>query len=120
MKPLQLGRLLKERRGAKGIREFARELDVSTATLSRVERGQLPDMVTFSKICRALRLDPAEVMDIPRPADMNAETSAIRDPFEIAVPAVHFKADQFLDQEGASDLAQLIIAAQKEVARRGW
>lgn len=119
MRPFQLGKLLKDRRGSKGIREFARELDVSSATLSRIERGQLPDMVTFSKICRALRLDPAELMDIPRPAKENAKAPE-HEPFEVAVPAVHFKADQTLDQEAASDLAALIIAAQKEIARRGW
>jgi transcriptional regulator with XRE-family HTH domain len=120
MKPFQLGKLLKDRRGSKGIREFARELDVSSATLSRIERGQLPDMVTFSKICRALRLDPAELMDIPKPSKEPAASSPERDPFEIGVPAVHLKADQILDQEAASDLAALILAAQKEIARRGW
>ena len=56
MSILKLGKLVMERRGSEGVREFAKKLGVSPATLSRVENGKLPDLETFSKICDKLDL----------------------------------------------------------------
>jgi len=53
---LKLGKLLMERRGGTGIREFAKFLGISPATLSRVENGNLPDIDTFSKTVTAWAL----------------------------------------------------------------
>ena len=113
MSILRLGKLLRERRGDRGIREVAAEIAVSPATLSRVERGQLPDIVTFSKVCTWLRIDPSEVLDIPK-----ASRSAPPSPNPERVPAVHFRANVTLTPEAASDLAILILAAQQEMVRR--
>src|SRR5436309_4556977 len=44
MSILKLGKLLMERRGEEGIREFAKKLGISPATLSRIENGKLPDL----------------------------------------------------------------------------
>ena len=66
----ELGKLVMERRGNEGIREFAKKIGVSPATLSRVENGKLPDLETFSKICDKLDLDPTEILQLgknPRP-----------------------------------------------------
>ena len=51
-------------RGDRGIRMVADEIGVSAATLSRVERGLMPDLETFGKICRWLKVDPAEVLGV--------------------------------------------------------
>ena len=59
-----LGRLALERRGVRGIREVAVEMGISPATLSRVERGKMPDLETFGKICKWLRIYPAPVFGI--------------------------------------------------------
>lgn len=112
MSLLRLGKLLRERRGDRGIREVAAEIEVSPATLSRVERGQLPDIVTFSKVCTWLQVDPSEVLDIPK-----ASRSASLLKPEL-VPAVHFRANVTLTPDAASDLALLILAAQQEMVRR--
>jgi len=46
---------IKTKRGKMGLREAAAQIgDVSPATLSRVELGNLPDVETFIKICKWL------------------------------------------------------------------
>lgn len=103
---LKLSKLLVAKRGERGVREFAREIGISAATLSRIERGKLPDIETFGKLCSILRLDPAEILEIEE-IDKEPATSAPR-----AVAAVHFKADAHYSLEAAQDLASLILAAQ--------
>src|SRR5690242_4662088 len=56
-----LGPLLQQKRGSRGIREVAREIGISHATLSRVERGHLPDLENYHKICRWLGIDPTSM-----------------------------------------------------------
>jgi len=95
------GRKLVAARGNRGVRDLAKEIEISAATLSRVERGYMPDLDTFSKICRWLKVDPAEVLDIKEVV-----------PTRPAV-AVHFRKDQALRPETAQALAQMILAAQR-------
>ena len=64
MNILKLSKLLIEKRGDRGVREFAREIGISAATLSRIERGKLPDIETFGKLCSVLKLDPADILGI--------------------------------------------------------
>jgi transcriptional regulator with XRE-family HTH domain len=109
---VSLGKLLLERRGGRGVREFSRDIGISPATLSRIENGKLPDLDTFSKICSCLGLDPAEILQVDVAA--RRATAAAQPP----VAAVHFKADQALDQDAASALGALIHAASMELARR--
>jgi len=112
MSLLRLGGLLRERRGGRGVREVATEIGISPATLSRVEAGKLPDLLTFRKLCTWLKVDPATILETPK------ETGS--QPVEAPIPAaaVHLRADVLLTPEAASDLAQLILAAQRELARR--
>ena len=107
MSLLRLGNLLRERRGGRGVRDVAIEIGVSPATLSRVESGKLPDLLTFRKLCTWLKVDPAEILEI------SDESNTAPVP-----AAVHLRADALLSEEAASDLAQLILVAQREVARR--
>jgi len=96
-----LGRKLVEKRADRGIREVAAEIGVSPATLSRVERGHMPDLETFSKICRWLAVDPGEVLGVSA------------SPSDRPQIGVHFRKDQALKPETAQALAQLILAAQR-------
>jgi len=100
----QIGKKLREVRGDRGIREVAKEVGVSPATLSRVERGNLPDLDTFAKLCRWMRLDPAHVlgMDLPR-ADS-----------ELVITA-HLRADRTMSLRLAQALARTLLAAQKRL-----
>jgi transcriptional regulator with XRE-family HTH domain len=110
---LRLGAMLRERRGGRGIREVASEIGVSPATLTRIEGGRIPDLGTFSKICTWLKVNPAEILDLPadlqhsEPSDSSASAAA-----------VHLRADRVLPPAAANDLAQLILAAHRELARR--
>ncbi len=110
---LRLGGLLRERRGGRGIRVVAEEIGVSPATLTRVEAGRLPDIETFKKICQWLKVNPADILgiDVPAPAGISDEPTA-------PGVAFHPRADRTLLPEAAADLAQLIVAAHREVSRR--
>ena len=95
-----LGRLVQEKRGDRGVREVAREIGISHATLSRVERGHLPDLENYQKICKWLGVDITHVTDLPqdRPADKT--------------PQIHFRKKPTVSPETAQALAQMILAAQ--------
>ena len=107
---LRLGAMLRDRRGGRGIREVAQEIGISAATLTRVEGGRLPDIATFQKMCSWLKVNPAEILDLP--AEIKTAST------EPLVAAVHLRADQTLPESAASDLAQLIVVAHRELARR--
>lgn len=111
---LRLGTLLRETRGGRGIREVAEEIGISPATLTRVEGGRLPDIETFRKCCAWLRVSPAEILGLPSNSDQ--PSSAEGNTF--AVAAVHLRAERSLPSIAAHDLAELIVAAHKELARR--
>lgn len=49
-----------------GVRKAANESGISAATLSRVQRGNEPDLKTFRKICLWLEMDPAVLLDIDK------------------------------------------------------
>jgi transcriptional regulator with XRE-family HTH domain len=46
-----------------GVREAGQLAGVSPATLNRVERGEDPDIKTFSRLCRWLGLSPTMFLD---------------------------------------------------------
>jgi len=49
--------MMKEKRGSKGLRAVAEEIgEISAATLSRIEQGNLPDVDTFIRICKWLNV----------------------------------------------------------------
>jgi len=91
-----------EKRGDSGVRETAREIGISPATLSRVERGHIPDLETFSKICRWLKIDPAIVLGM----DTQAKPP-------VASIQTHFKKDDAVQGATATALADLIVKAHR-------
>ena len=101
--PIQdLGRLIAKKRGARGIRSAAAEAGVSSATLSRVENGNVPDLATFAKICRWLGVDPATFLGVET-GGTSAKPAAV----------VHFRKKKTFSPETAASLAELILAAQR-------
>lgn len=101
--PIQdLGRLIAKKRGARGIRSAAAEAGVSSATLSRVENGNVPDLATFAKICRWLGVDPATFLGVET-GGVSAKPAAV----------VHFRKKKTFSPETAASLAELILAAQR-------
>lgn len=100
-----LGLKLIEKRGDTGVRQVAKEIGTSAATLSRVERGHLPDLETFGKICRWLGVDPAEVLGTRQ------ETTR-----PIVSAQTHFRKDQAVTRETAVALADLIVKSHAALA----
>lgn len=96
---------LREKRGHRGIREVATEIGISAATLSRVERGHLPDLDTFKKICSWVAVDPGEILGVQPPA---RRQPAVR---------VHFKKDSTIAPSTAKALAELILLAQARMRK---
>lgn len=98
----RLAQRIQERRAGRGIREAASEVGVSPATLSRVENGKIPDLETFSRICRWLGEDPAIYLGM-RPAASSSVPTA----------RVHFKKGAAIKKDSAKALGEMILAAQQ-------
>ncbi|RWQ69330.1 MAG: XRE family transcriptional regulator [Mesorhizobium sp.] len=96
-----LGRRVMEKRGTQGIRAAAKDIGISHATLSRVERGFLPDLENYRKICNWLGVEPEG-------AALRSSGSPRSD-----VAQVHFRKDPTTSPETAQALAELILAAQR-------
>ena len=96
-----LGQMVAEKRGKVGIRATAREIGLSPATLSRVERGQMPDLANFTRICKWLEADPARVLGF--------------DPQAVGRPmaSVHFRSRSTVSVETGKALGELIVQAGK-------
>lgn len=103
----QLGRRILEKRGATGIRAVANEIGISPATLSRVERGKLPDLETFQKICRWLDVNPGEILGVKATKTPREETQ------------VHFRKRPAISEDTASALAKMVLAAQRAMEVQG-
>ena len=100
--PLQtLGKKLADKRGSKGVRETAKVIGISHGTLSRLERGHLPDLDTFKKVCAWLDISPNDVLGFQTQSQ------------QVPNVAVHFRKKQALPPVTAHALAQMILAAQR-------
>jgi transcriptional regulator with XRE-family HTH domain len=98
--PLEdLGRLILDKRTERGlgIRAAANEVGVSHATLSRVEKGFLPDLENYEKIRKWLGIKEEVV----------STQSAVTN-----IPQVHFRREKTATADTAAALARMIMAAQ--------
>lgn len=101
---------IKEKRGNKGLREAAREIGISSATLSRIESGKQPDIQTFSKICTWLGVDPNSILGF------EPETSP-EPAYSTSLPLVHFRAEKTMSAKTVQKLAELIMAVQQNMPK---
>lgn len=98
-----LGLKIIEKRGDRGVRDVAKEIGTSPATLSRVERGHLPDLETFAKVCRWLDIDPGDILGT-KSDTAGRPTASIQ---------THFRKDDAVNQQTAQALATLIVSAHE-------
>jgi len=96
----ELGKLITRKRQGRGIRAAAVEAGVGHATLSRVENGHMPDLMTFARICHWLEVDPGEFLG-------TATTK------EAPKAVVHFRKEKTVSRDTAVALGELILAAQR-------
>lgn len=111
MPPLEdLGRRAARRREelGLGIRAAAKEIGISHPTLSRIERGHLPDLENYQRICRWLGEDSETNVAMTTPAMIMAEGPAVAE--------VHFRKRATVSPKTAQALAQMILAAQEFLA----
>jgi transcriptional regulator with XRE-family HTH domain len=96
---LQLGALLKATRRARRLtlRDLADQIGVSLNTLSRVERGHLPDLRNFQRIVDWLEVPAERFLETP-----NDEVSTPE------IIARHLRSDQRLTREAAAKIASLV------------
>jgi len=95
----ELGRLVSKKRAGKGVRETAKAIGISAATLSRVENGNVTDLETFRKICTWLQVDPGTILGYMPAPQAQPE---IR---------VHFKKDKEMTPATAKALGEMILKA---------
>lgn len=115
-RPLEsLGATVRKRRADKKLRETAREVGVSAATLMRVESGRIPDVETFGKICRWLMIDPSAFLGMGQPSVAAGESEAMHSP--VLTVSAHFRADQTPKPETVHALAQMVLYAMKSQPR---
>ena len=60
MKIRELAPLLIRKRGNQGVRAAATEIGISPSTLSRIEKGHVPDVGTLEKVCSWLEEEPSK------------------------------------------------------------
>ena len=106
-----LGPHVRKKRGTKGIRETANKIGISTATLSRVENGRLPDLDTFAKICRWLNIDPGEILDCSTSAPSDSHPKP-------QIAYAHMRSDKNPSPDVAKALGEMILAAQDMLSRK--
>jgi transcriptional regulator with XRE-family HTH domain len=105
-----LGSEVRKHRGDKTLREAARTIGISPATLMRVESGRVPDVETFGKLCNWLGVDPKVYLGIkldPSDDPVRKENA----PPKHVVMSAHFKADRTPTQETVKALATMIMFA---------
>ena len=95
MKINDLGKLLERERGSMGIRAAAKEIGISPTTLSKVEKGHIPDQITLKKICDWI----------------GEETTQFT---ALGGLQIAFKKDKTLQPETAGSLATLIMKAEAQ------
>jgi len=95
-----LGMMVKTKRGEKGLREIAKDIDVGPATLMRVENGHIPDIGTFAKVCKWLNEDPNEFLGL-KPSGTDTKQGIV----------AHLKANRTLKKETVNALSKMILLA---------
>jgi transcriptional regulator with XRE-family HTH domain len=106
----KLSAMLRTKRGERGLRAVADEIDgVSASTLSRIEQGNLPDIETFMRICKWLGVSPEEFT-----AEKTKKTGATNNMTDTPqVIEAHLRADRTLPSDTINALSEMIRLAYK-------
>ena len=99
-----LGTIVRKKRGSLGLRDAAAEIGTSAPTLSRIEGGKMPDLQTFSKLCRWLEIDPATLLGVESRKPTISQPNAA---------FAHLRAGREIEAQTATALARAIVQAQR-------
>lgn len=106
----RLAALVAKKRDGRPLRDLAEEIGgVSAPTLSRIEKGHLPDLDTFMKLCRWLKVSPDDFQMTPqrRVVDSGLDTRE--------TVCAYLRADRTLPQSTASALTTMIELAYTHI-----
>lgn len=101
-----LGVRVKDKRGARKLREVGKEIGISAATLMRVENGRVPDLGTFGKVCKWLDVDPRPLLGIRSKLEVHEEPAVYQ-------VSAHLKLDQTPNPKTVNALARMILHAAR-------
>jgi transcriptional regulator with XRE-family HTH domain len=98
----KFSQLVKSKRGNKNLRKTAEEIgEISISTLSRIEQGKIPDLKSYLKICKWLKVSPNEFMQQIDSVEMSHKE----------IIYFHLRADQSLDPDVSDALTKMIDLA---------
>ena len=109
----KLSKLVKAKRGDRGLREIAEEIgDISPSTLSRIEGERVDDVATSTLlgICDWLDVAPSEII----------KDAGDSPPPEIDLPAyvdLHLRADKKIDPMKGKMLSEIFNAGYREAEK---
>ena len=101
-----LAGMIKSKRGDMGLRKAAKEIEISSATLSRIEQEKLPDVETFIKICKWLGVTTDTFIETD---DVEIQSSSNKERI-----IAHLRADRVLPKETMMALTKLIELAYEK------
>lgn len=108
----KLAKMIKGKRGTRGLRAAADEIGgVSASTLSRVEQGKVPDLDTYIKLCKWLGV-PAD--HFTQKDELNINKNELSIPDKVTA---HLRADRTLDPQTVNALVTMIELAYSAVDR---
>jgi transcriptional regulator with XRE-family HTH domain len=100
----KLSFMVKAKRGERGLRAVAQEIGgLSASTLSRIEQGNVPDVDTFFKICKWLKVSTDEFTD--------EKTKKSVEPGTQEIILAHLRADRTLSKKTVQALSEMINLA---------
>lgn len=105
----------RQREGRKlTVRAAAEQMEnVSPSTLSRVERGNVPDLDTYMRICRWLEVEPGHFAVEP----VTNEASKLKPMLNTEDIIVHLRADKLLNNQTRNALITMIEVAYAAARR---
>lgn len=104
-----LGQLASKKRGSMGIRAAAAEIGISSATLSRIENGRIPDLETLRRVCHWLGQDPSKFI---------GGGTGLLESSEVPKVQIVFKKNSALTVKTSKALSQLILAAHLQFSKK--
>lgn len=104
--------MVKDKRGKMGLRETAKKIgNVSPSTLSRIEKGKIPDLETFVKVCRWIDVSPDEF--VPGFSGQSIDKQ-FKDKSTSELVAFHLRSDQALSHDLVEALITMVKAAEDQ------
>lgn len=103
-----LSMMVIKKRGKIGLRATADMVDISMATLSRIENGKVPDVDTFLRLCKWLEVAPGK-FSISTIGSSNNDEAKIEKTKDVVISSL--RADDSLDPKVMKALVEMVNVA---------